>query len=70
MKKSSKFSPEVHERAVRMVLEHQGALRLLPNDGVVVRIGGEAPYPFLERTGVRIVKKELALEPESGKAAG
>jgi thioredoxin reductase len=50
-----------------VVLEHQGALRLLPNDGVVVRIGGEAPYPFLERIGVKIVKKELVLEPE-GKA--
>jgi putative YpdA family bacillithiol system oxidoreductase len=50
-----------------VVLEHQGALRLLPNDGVVVRIGGEAPYPFLERTGVKIVKKELVLEAE-GKA--
>ena len=24
MKKSNKFSPEVHERAVRMVLEHRG----------------------------------------------
>ena len=24
MKKSSKFSPEVHERAVRMVQEHRG----------------------------------------------
>jgi putative YpdA family bacillithiol system oxidoreductase len=50
-----------------VVLEHEGTLRLLPNDGVVIRIGGEAPYPFLERIGVKIVKKELALEPE-GKA--
>jgi putative YpdA family bacillithiol system oxidoreductase len=50
-----------------VVLEHQGALRLLPNDGVVVRIGGEAPYPFLQRIGIKIVKKELVLESE-GKA--
>lgn len=49
-----------------VVLEHQGTLRLLPNDGVVVRIGGEAPYPFLQRIGVNIVKKELAIEPEAG----
>jgi len=42
----------------------------LPNDGVVVRIGGEAPYPFLERIGVRIVKKELALEPEASARTG
>ena len=47
-----------------VVLEHEGALRLLPNDGVVVRVGGEAPYPFLERIGVRIVKKELAIAEE------
>jgi len=52
------------------VLEHGGAPRLLPNDGVVVRIGGEAPYPFLERIGVRIVKKELALEPEASARTG
>jgi thioredoxin reductase (NADPH) len=53
-----------------VVLEHLGTLRLLPNDGVVVRIGGEAPYPFLQRIGVRIVKKELAIEPEAGAGAG
>ena len=53
-----------------VVLEHQGTLRLLPNDGVVVRIGGEAPYPFLQRIGVNIVKKELAIEPEAGAGAG
>ena len=45
-----------------VVLEHNGAERLLPNDGVAVRIGGEAPYPFLERIGVRIVKKEMAVD--------
>jgi thioredoxin reductase len=44
-----------------VVLEHQGCLRLVPNDVVVIRIGGEAPYPFLQRMGVRIVTKELAL---------
>jgi thioredoxin reductase (NADPH) len=53
-----------------VVLEHAGTPRLLPNDGVVIRIGGEAPYPFLERIGVRIVKKELALEPEVGARTG
>jgi thioredoxin reductase len=53
-----------------VVLEHEGTLRLLPNDGVVVRIGGEAPYPFLQRIGVNIVKKELAIEPEAGAGAG
>jgi thioredoxin reductase/Pyruvate/2-oxoacid:ferredoxin oxidoreductase delta subunit len=53
-----------------VVLEHQGTLRLLPNDGVVVRIGGEAPYPFLQRIGVNIVKKELAIENEAGAGTG
>ncbi len=52
-----------------VVLDHEGTLRLLPNDGVIVRIGGEAPYPFLQRIGVRIVKKELALEPPAGAGA-
>lgn len=53
-----------------VVLEHQGMPRLLPNDGVIVRIGGEAPYPFLQRMGVNIVKKELAIEPDAGAGAG
>jgi thioredoxin reductase len=59
---------EIHRDAV--VLDYEGAARRLPNDVVVVRIGGEAPYPFLERIGVRIVQKELALEPEVGARAG
>ena len=37
---------------------------------VVVRIGGEAPYPFLERIGVRIVKKEIQLEQPADSKAG
>lgn len=52
------------------VLEHEGCLKLLPNDGVVVRIGGEAAYPFLERLGVHIVTKEVALPPASESRAG
>lgn len=56
------LSSEVREiRPDMVVLEHDGCLRLVPNDGVVIRIGGEAPYPFLERLGVRIVTKEVAL---------
>lgn len=53
-----------------VVLEHEGTLRLLPNDNVVVRIGGEAPYPFLERIGVTIVKKELVLDQPADSKAG
>jgi putative YpdA family bacillithiol system oxidoreductase len=46
-----------------VAVEHQGRFHLEPNDVVIVRIGGEAPFPFLERCGVRIVSKEIALEP-------
>lgn len=48
-----------------VVLEHDQQPRILPNDVVIVRIGGEAPYPFLERCGVRIVTKEVPLTPPS-----
>jgi thioredoxin reductase len=34
----------------------------VPADDVIIRVGGEAPYPFVERCGVRIVKKSLAVE--------
>jgi thioredoxin reductase/Pyruvate/2-oxoacid:ferredoxin oxidoreductase delta subunit len=46
-----------------VVIESAGRVRVEPNDWVIVRIGGEAAYPFLERIGVRIVRKEIALEP-------
>ncbi|MBI3635449.1 MAG: NAD(P)-binding domain-containing protein [Candidatus Rokubacteria bacterium] len=52
-----------------VVLEHEDRTHLLPNDAVVVRIGGDAPYPILQRAGVRIVRKEIALETPA-RAAG
>jgi len=58
--------PESQVREIRpdvVVLDHRGRPHLEPNDVVIVRIGGEAPYPFLERLGVRIVRKEIALGP-------
>ncbi len=48
------------------VLEVGGETTILPNDFVVVRIGGEAPYPMLERLGVRIVEKELSTGARAG----
>jgi thioredoxin reductase len=48
-------------RAGAVALERQGRVETRPADFVIVRIGGEAPYPFLERIGVRIVRKEIAL---------
>lgn len=54
------MSSQVKEiRREVVVMDHLGHQRLLPNDAVIVRIGGEAPYPFLERIGVRIVTKEV-----------
>ena len=51
-----------------VVMDHLGQQRQLPNDTVIVRIGGEAPYPFLERIGVRIVTKEIPV-PTAAQAA-
>ena len=53
-----------------VALDCAGMPRLLPNDYVVIRIGGEPPYPFLERCGVRIVTKELALDAGAQRSAG
>ncbi|MGD9524030.1 MAG: NAD(P)-binding domain-containing protein [Gemmatimonadales bacterium] len=50
---------EIREDVV--VLEGADGSQLLPNDEVVIRIGGEAPYPFLERIGVRIVQKDIPM---------
>ena len=57
-------------RADLVVLEHRGRVHLEPNDVVIVRIGGDAPYPFLERLGVRLVQKEIALVPTPHSSAG
>ena len=42
-------------------IEVGGAPQRLPNDYVIVRIGGDPPHEFLRRAGVRIVEKEIAL---------
>jgi thioredoxin reductase len=52
---------EIREDVV--VLEVEGDTTILPNDDVIVRIGGEAPYAFLERLGVRIVHKDVPIRP-------
>jgi thioredoxin reductase/NAD-dependent dihydropyrimidine dehydrogenase PreA subunit len=53
-----------------VALDCGGMPRLIPNDYVVVRIGGEPPYPFLERCGVRIVTKEIAIDTGAERRAG
>jgi thioredoxin reductase/ferredoxin len=56
------FSSQVREiRPDVVVLEHEGNTAILPNDYTMIRIGGDAPYAFLERLGVRIVKKDLPM---------
>jgi thioredoxin reductase/NAD-dependent dihydropyrimidine dehydrogenase PreA subunit len=58
---------EIREGVV--VLDVEGRQELVPNDVVVVRIGGEAPYAFLEKIGVRIVKKDVPLPQEANTGA-
>jgi thioredoxin reductase (NADPH) len=47
-----------------VVLDVDGQARIIPNDDVVVRIGGEPPSAFLEALGVRMVHKEVPVAPE------
>ena len=55
-------------REDRVVLDLGGQVGILPNDDVVVRIGGDAPYPFLEKLGVRIVQKDLPVPADLARA--
>ena len=63
------------ESTVRMirpdtvVLDTGSGVRIIPNDDVVVRIGGEAPVAFLERMGVRLVQKEVPLSADVANAS-
>jgi thioredoxin reductase len=51
-------------------LETAAGPLVLPNDDVIVRVGGEPPSAFLERIGVRRVVKEIALgDAASGSAS-
>jgi thioredoxin reductase len=51
-----------------VVLDAAGAPLILPNDDVIIRIGGDPPSAFLERMGVRMVQKEIPLEPDVAQA--
>lgn len=56
---------EVREiRPNDVVLAIDGREETLPNDTVVIRIGGDPPYKFLEQIGIRIVKKDIPLQAE------
>jgi thioredoxin reductase len=56
-------------RADVVVLDAAGESMILPNDDVVVRIGGDAPYAFLQQIGVRIVHKDVPLAPDRASAS-
>ena len=79
----AKLDAEVSRGRVRLMLQSQvgeirpdavtieagGAVRTLPNEYVIVRIGGEPPHEFLRRAGVRIVEKEIAIAASEANAA-
>jgi thioredoxin reductase len=79
---SAKLADAIQEKRIRALLRSQvreirsdsvvldvgDRDQVLPNDNVIVRIGGELPVKFLERIGVRMVKKDLPL-PSDAEAA-
>jgi thioredoxin reductase len=54
---------EIREKDV--VLDVEGREEVVRNDVVVVRIGGEPPFKFLEQIGIQIVKKDVPLPQET-----
>jgi thioredoxin reductase (NADPH) len=42
-------------------IEYGGSVQTLPNDWLVIRIGGIAPYEFLREIGIQIVRKDVPL---------
>lgn len=65
------YGSEVREvRPGEVQIDAQGVPVTLPNDYVIVRVGGTPPYDFLKRAGVRIVTRELSLAPATLAANG
>lgn len=63
------FGSTVREiRADVVVLDNQGETMIVPNDFVVIRVGGDAPTAFLEKIGVRIVQKDVPIPTEQARA--
>jgi putative YpdA family bacillithiol system oxidoreductase len=56
-------------REDRVALDTRGRTAILPNDDVIIRIGGEAPHAFLKKLGVTIVRKDLPLADEMTRAS-
>lgn len=51
-----------------VVVDVGGEARIMPNDDVIVRTGTEPALAFLERIGIRMVPKELPVEPDVERA--
>ena len=63
------FKSQIREiREDVVVIDIDGDKTILPNDHVFVRIGGEAPYAFLERLGIEIVTKDVPIGGDSARA--
>jgi len=63
------FKSQVREiRGDVVILDVDGQSMILPNDDVIVRVGGDAPYTFLQQLGIRIVQKDVPLAPERAQA--
>lgn len=54
-------------RHEEVVLDMAGEPLVLPNDDVIIRIGGEPPFEFLKRVGVRMVRKDVQIAGSWGK---
>jgi putative YpdA family bacillithiol system oxidoreductase len=59
----ARYRSQVREiRADGVGLEADGRVEILPNDYVIVRIGGDPPHEFLRRAGVRMIEKEIVIQ--------
>jgi thioredoxin reductase len=50
----------------RVTVEGPEGVEVIPNDDVVVRVGGESPNKFLGKVGVAVVKKQIPLAQATG----
>lgn len=55
-------------RPDRVALDFAGQSLILPNDDVIIRIGGDAPFAFLQKLGIAIVQKDLPLVDDLARA--
>jgi thioredoxin reductase len=63
------FNSEVREiRGDVVLLDCGGEPTILPNDTVIIRIGGEPPSAFLEKLGVRTVDKDIPIQRDVAQA--